>query len=174
MGSNPYFYFTPYKKNVQAALDELREREFKAGRYDPAMCMADPPSYMFKFKFPPDETSPAPGPRHASIAEAVAAGEAEGTRSILDIERITDRPGFFAACPLPPHELIALFGTVEPTRKQLETVLISADEFEKLEESVRDASMQFWNQIDRGHGRYIVLYDTAEPREIFFVGYSVD
>jgi hypothetical protein len=33
---------------------------------------------------------------------------------------------------------------------------------------------RFWDQIRRGQGRYIVLYNKAEPREIFFAGYSVD
>jgi hypothetical protein len=73
MGANPYFYFTPYQKDIQAALEALREQEFKAGRYSPAMSMADPPSYMFAFKFPPDDTSPAPGARHNSIGEAIDA-----------------------------------------------------------------------------------------------------
>ena len=54
MGANPYFYFTPYQENIQRALDQLREQEFRAGHYDPAMSMADPPRYMFEMQFPPD------------------------------------------------------------------------------------------------------------------------
>jgi hypothetical protein len=162
MGASPYFYFTPYQQDVQAALDGLREQEFRAGRYDPAMSMADPPSYMFQFRFPPSAGSPAPGARHASIEEAVAAGEADGTRSILDIERIAEEPDFAAACALPPDQLIALFGTAEPTRERVEKVLI------------KEGGDGFWEEIRRGHARYIILYGDAGPQEIFFAGYSVD
>lgn len=162
MGGNPYFYFTPYQQDTQAALDGLREQEFKAGRYDPAMSMADPPSYMFKFKFPPDDASPAPGARHGSIDEAIAAAEADGTCSILDIDRVTNEPDFGAACPLPPDELTRVFGTAEPTREHIEAALL------------KDHGAEFWEQIDRGHARYIVVYENAEPSEFFFAGYSVD
>jgi hypothetical protein len=166
MGSSPYFYFTPYQKDVQAALDGLREHEFKAGRYDPAMSMADPPSYMFAFKFPPDDTSPAPGARHSSIGEAIDAGAESGTRSILDIMRITSEPDYFAACALPPDELIGLFGTIKPTRELVERVLIGT-------ESSLGVNL-FWERIDRGQGRYVVVYDKSGPNELFFAGMSWD
>src|SRR5258707_6033234 len=114
MGANPYFYFTPYQKDIQAALEGLRDQEFKAGRYDPAMSMVDPPSYMFAFNFPPDDMSPAPGAQHNSINEAIDAGaeSGSGTGSILDIMRITNEPDYSAACALSTDELIKLFGTV--------------------------------------------------------------
>jgi hypothetical protein len=177
MGSHPYCYFTPYQNDVQEALEGLREQEFKAGRYFPATSMAEPPLYMFKLKFPPDDTSPAPGARHGSIDEAIDASGETGTGSILDITRITDEPGFSAACPLPPHELIELFGTAEPTRERLETVLRP-----KRRDGMDDAAWaatlrlasRFWDPIGRGQARYVVVYDKAAPREIFFAGYSVD
>ncbi len=37
MGSSPYMYLVPYQPNFQRALDELREREFEQGRYNPVM-----------------------------------------------------------------------------------------------------------------------------------------
>jgi len=160
MGGDPYCYFTRYQNDIQVALDALREQEFKAGRYYPAMDKRQ----MRRLGFPRDETLSGPGPQHASIAEAIDASEADGTFSILDIERITDSPGFASACPLPPDELIAMFGTAEPTRKQLETALLSSE----------SEVAGFWEQIDRGCGRYVVLYDNGRPCEIFFVGYSWD
>jgi hypothetical protein len=175
MGAHPYYYFTAYQNDIQAALERLREHEFKAGRYYPASSTADPPFYMFNFKFPPDDASPAPGARHNSIDEAIAAGEDQGTGSILDIERTTDKPQFLAACPLPSHELIALFGTAEPTRERLETVLFPERTTDKdADAAALSLAGRFWDPIRRGQGRYIVLYDKAEPREIFFAGYSVD
>jgi len=184
MGSHPYYYFTPYQNDIRMALEALREQEFKAGRYFPATSMVDPPVYMFRLKFPPDDTSPAPGAKHNSIDEAIDASGEMGTGSILDIMRITNEPGFLAACPLPPDELIELFGTAEPTRERLETVLFpkkrplddGADPVAVA--AARTAGLnvarRFWNQMGRGQGRYIVLYDRSEPREIFFAGYSVD
>jgi hypothetical protein len=126
MGSNPYFYFTPYRKDLQAALEDLllRQREFKAGRYDPAMQAADPPSYMFQFDFPPDDMSPAAGARHSSIEAAMNAGAESGTRSILDITRIADEPDYSAACPLSSGDLMELLGTTQPTRDLIERVLV--------------------------------------------------
>ncbi|MCL2429637.1 MAG: hypothetical protein FWD12_10425, partial [Alphaproteobacteria bacterium] len=62
MGGRPCCYFTPSQNDIQAALDGLREHEFKA--VYPAMVKG--------IGYLPDETSPAPGPQHASIAEATS------------------------------------------------------------------------------------------------------
>jgi len=170
MGAHPYFYFTPYQKDIPAALQALREREFKAGRYDPAMQMADPPSYMFQMRFPPDESWPtAPGAQHASIEEAIEASEESGTGSILDLSRVDSAPDFFTVCPLDDQELMRLFGTTKPTRDLLESALINPKT-----DSARKTAGLFWEQIGRGEGRYIVIHSDSEPREIFFVGYSFD
>src|SRR5260370_6970923 len=111
MGATASLYFTAYQKDIQATLDSLREQEFKAGRYDPAMSMADPPSFMFAFKFPPDETSPAPGAQHNSIEEAIDAGaeSGSGTGSILHIMRISTEPDYSPACAFSPHEFFQPF-----------------------------------------------------------------
>jgi hypothetical protein len=162
MGAHPYYYYTPYQQNVQEALDGLREQEFKAGRYDPAMARANPPSFMFQFTFPPSDASPAPGARHDTIGEAVAAGADQGTGSILDIIRITKEPDFAAANALSEDDLVTLFGTTEPTRACVDRVLFE------------EGGNGFWDQIGRGQGRYIVLYEGGGPREIFFSGFSLD
>jgi len=169
VGANPYFYFTPYQKDIQAALEALREREFEAGRYDPAMAMADPPSYMFQMRFPPDESWPRPGAQHESIEEAIEAAAESGTGSILDLSRVGSAPDFSTVCPLNDQVLIQLFGTTKPTRDLLESVLI-----ERKPIAGPEASGLFWDQIERGEGRYIVIYSGSEPREIFFAGYSID
>src|SRR5262249_61572453 len=61
MGANSYAYFTPYQRDIQAALNALRVREFEAGRDDPAVEMAAPPGCMFEFTFPPHDSVPNPG-----------------------------------------------------------------------------------------------------------------
>jgi hypothetical protein len=173
VGANPYFYFVPYQKDIQTALQALREREFKAGRYDPAMQMADPPSYTFQMQFPPDESWPTPGAQHASIEEALEASEESGTGSILDLSRVGGAPDIFTVCPLHDQELIQLFGTTKPTRDLLENAVLNPKP-----DSLRQAAELFWERIGRGEGRYIVIYSGSEagsePREIFFVGYSFD
>jgi hypothetical protein len=167
VGAHPYFYFTPYQKDIQAALQALRETKFNAGRYDPAMQMASPPSYMFQMRFPPDESWPAPGAQHASIEEAIEASEESGTGSILDLSRVGSAPDFFTVCPLDDQELVRLFGTTKPTRDLLDSALINP-------KSGQETAGLFWDGIGRGEGRYIVIYAGSEPREIFFVGYSFD
>jgi hypothetical protein len=167
VGSHPYFYFTPYQKDIQAALQALREREFKAGRYDPAMQMATPPSYMFQMRFPPDDSWPSPGTQHATIEEAIDASEESGTGSILDLSQVGSAPDFCTVCPLHDQELMQIFGTTKPTRDLLDGALMNP-------KPGRGAALQFWEGIGRGEGRYIVIYSGSEPREIFFVGYSFD
>jgi hypothetical protein len=34
--------------------------------------------------------------------------------------------------------------------------------------------MDFFEELDRGHGIYIVLYKDGKPDELFFAGYSFD
>jgi hypothetical protein len=170
MGAHPYFYFVPYQSDIQRALDLLREREFQAGHYHPAMRAANPPRYMFEMKFPPDSSWPSPGPKHGSIREAVDSAMEEGTGSILDLNRVTSQPDFGAVSPIPDGDLIKLFGTTKPTRELLETLL-----FPKRREDYRADLMElFWDRIRRGEGRYVILSAASEPSELFLVGYSWD
>ena len=147
MGGHEWFYFVPYQSDINIALQGLRRREFEAGRYNPVMWF--PP-------FPVDANSPAPGAQHTSIEEAMEAADADGTRSILDMERISDTPDFGAVVPLPKEELIDLFGTDKPTRDMIED---NDDLFERLE---------------RGQGVYVIAYQDDAPTEIYFAGYSYD
>jgi hypothetical protein len=83
------------------------------------------------------------------------AGE-EGTCSILDISQISEEPAICCAAPLTSAELQHYFGTDRPTR-----------------EMIRE-STDFWEDIERGMARYIILYKGDKPAEIFFAGYSFD
>lgn len=147
MGAEPYWYLVKYRPEVDAALDDLREREFRAGRYNPVMPFID---------FPLTRTSPAPGPAHRTIADAVAASAADGTRSILDITGIADEPDFGVACPLPAEVLQALYGTTGPALAAVE------------------GNMDFLEDVERGHAVYVVCYSGGTPSELLFAGYSYD
>jgi hypothetical protein len=146
MGAHPWFYFVPYEKDIAKGLEALREREFRAGRYNPSEPLPG---------FPVDPRR-LPGSKHPSIEAARAAASANGTRSILDMTRISPRPDFGAVAPLDDAELMDLFGTIKPTRADIET------------------SEAIFEQIERGQGIYIVVYEDNEPSQVYFAGYSYD
>lgn len=147
MGAEPYYYFVKYNPDIDAALQELREREFKAGRYNPVIRHLD---------FPIEPNAPSPGAQHDSIQEALEASDADGTRSILDLDHVSEERDFCAVAPLQPDELEQLFGTGQPTH----------DMIEQCEE--------LFENMDRGQGVYIIAYKDGKPDEIFFGGYSFD
>jgi hypothetical protein len=132
MGAEPYDYTVPYESDVQAALDKLRRQVFQSGQFNGA-------------QFNP-----------ASPEEALEMTDADGTRSILDINRVSDTPDFCCAAPFSSHELQQYFGTDKPTKAML------------------DESEEFWDDLERGMARYVILYEGDEPTSIYFAGYSFD
>jgi len=147
MGAEPYYYFVKYNSDVNAALQELRDREFAAGRYNPV---------VRHLAFPIGPDSPSPGAKHKSIQQALQASDAEGTRSILDLDHVSDQPDLCAVAPLAPEETERLFGTDQPTREMIEE------------------SDELFENMERGQGVYIIAYKYGRPDEIFFGGYSFD
>lgn len=147
MGGHPWFYFVDYEADITAALQRLRQREFRAGRYHPAMRLPE---------FPIGPHSPGPGAQHRSIREALAAAAESGTRSILDMERVSAAPRSCAVAPLAREELRRLFGSERPTHDQV---------------AGSDALIE---DLERGQGVYVIVYKDDQPDEIFFAGYSFD
>src|SRR5215510_2220933 len=117
-------YFVPYQKNFQQAMEELREQEFKAGRYYPV----NDASFQEDF-----------GETPATIEEAREMADADGTRSILDIDRVGDEADYGVVRRLTEKEVIAYFGTKEPTRDAVK------------------ANDDFFEDIERGQGVYFVV-----------------
>jgi hypothetical protein len=148
MGGHFYYYAVPYESDVNKALQSLRTREFEAGRYNPAVPFLD---------FHIDASlTPSSGKQHASIQEAVEASEADGTRSILDIERTGEKPDFGVAARLSSERLWELYGTDKPSREMVAK------------------NMDFFKWIERGQAIYFVLFQKEKPSEIFFAGVSYD
>jgi hypothetical protein len=147
MGAHAYFYFVKHQADLNKALQELRRQEFQAGRYNPVIPFPN---------FPIGPRSPSPGAQHASIEEAFEDADADGTRSILDLDHFSDEPDFGAVTPLDDQTLEDLFGTTRPTREMIEQ------------------NMDFFEDIDRGQGVSIIVYKNDKPDEIFFAGYSYD
>jgi hypothetical protein len=143
VGAEPWSYFVPYRADLQAALDDLKQQEFQAGRYNMG-----------------EEGVPA-----SSIEEAREQGDADGTRSILDMDTVIDAPHdigggeykFCCVAPLARDQLIELYGTETPTRSMIES------------------NMDVYECVDRGLGIYVIAHDDrGQPSEIFFAGYSFD
>lgn len=133
MGAEPWDYFVPYESNIQAALEKLRQGIFVSGG------------------FRGSELEP------ESIDEAQENMDADGTASILDMERVSDEPDFGSVAPFPREELLRLFGTDQPTRQMILAHM-----------------MDVYEDIDRGQGIYIIAHKDGQPSEIFFGGYSYD
>jgi len=131
MGAEPYYYVVEYDPDVQAALDRLRDDVFQRAAYHGS----------------------ARRPKSAKEALELAGGD--GTRSILDVSRITE-PDYCCAAPLTPEELERYFGTDQPT----------ADTVEGCDE--------LWEDLERGMARYVIAHENGRPRRIVFVGYSFD
>ncbi|GHU23951.1 hypothetical protein FACS1894164_09440 [Spirochaetia bacterium] len=145
MGSECYYYYVPYENDKNNALQKLREREFGAGRYNPAM----------SFPFSSDDQPP--GKQHATIEDAIRAAEEDGTRSILDLVGVSGDDYFCTARVPGTDELNQYFGTDKPTKALVE-------------EHFND----FAAKIERGKGLCITVYEGDKPDELFFVGYSFD
>ena len=143
MGAHPYYYFVKYQPDVEAALHDLRQREFEAGRYNPVQPLP---------RFPIHHNSAAPGAQHIFIDEAREAADEEGTRSILDLAAISEEQGFCVAAPLSSEELQRYFGTAQPTREMI------------------SRKLDFLGSVERGHCVYITVFEDGQPSELFLEG----
>ena len=151
MGGEPYYYVVEYEADLQGALNKLREREFKAGRYNPVM--ANLAFLMEKQKY----LKLKPGAKHKTIDAAREAAQETGTRSILDIVRIGKKPDYEVASPIEVSVLMSAFGTDKPSADMLE-----------------DGIIDILGDIDRGMCKYFFFYKGNKPVKICFAGYSYD
>ena len=150
MGANPWTYFVPYQPDLSAALADLREHEFRAGRFfQPSEV---PPGLVGRLL----GRAPSKPKPPASIREAIKLAGATGARSILDMEKVGDHFDYGVVASLPPKELRRLFGTERPNRKDVED------------------SETLVEELDRGQGIAVVIYEHGKPNGILFFGYSYD
>ena len=145
MGAQPWYYFVPYNPDPTKALNALREREFKAGRYYPVLRTLDFHASPF-----------GPGAGHSSIEQAVRAAGETGTRSIMDMTAIdtNHRPGILVE--LSSIRLVQLYGSTIPTHEMVVS------------------NMDFFSDLDRGQGVFFTVFAEDKPTELFFAGYSYD
>lgn len=148
MGSEPYWYYVAYEEDKNNALQTLRKQEFEAGRYNPVIA---------HMEFPITGNSISPGKKHKTIEEALEDSEEDGTRSILDLETVSEEDSYSTARILQKDELIKYFNTEKPTRNIIDENLYNLME-----------------NIERGKGLCITVYENEKPAELFFAGYSFD
>lgn len=142
MGAEPWIYFVPYQQDFQLALEQLRDQEFKAGRYFPA-------NYE---NFAEDFGGELPG----SIDEAREMADADGTQSILDMERVADEADYSVVRRLTAEELQQYFGTAQPTK------------------AIVEANSDFFDEIERGQGVCLPVFENGAKVAICFAGCSFD
>jgi hypothetical protein len=202
LGASGWDYFVPYEEDVQLALNKLRDAIFQSGKY-PVREAFDAGTRTFDDFLPPNATDEdrealwaqfqvwqrevQPEVFH-SIEEVLAWNGEEGTGTILDVYRISTTPlpatkvdfigydfhnpidmeRFMAAMqerlgmvyPLSNNQLLAFFGTVQPTHEMIEQVL--------------NGPHELYNLMKRDTGVYIIVYQSDNPSEIYFTGFSGD
>lgn len=104
-----------------------------------------------------------PGQKAKSPDHALLLNETEGTHSIIDIQKVAPLPSLscelMAVCPLSPAALIELFGTERPSRAQVQAL-------------AQDSRLL--SRIQRWTGVYLVVYEGATPKWLYFTGFSGD
>jgi hypothetical protein len=152
MGAHFWSHIVPYQDDIGAVLAGLREQEFRAGRfYQPSEIY---PGFLGRL-FGRKPYKPKP-PKTIEEAIARTGSVATGTRSILDMERISETPDFGTLSPVSREELQRMFGTEQPTLEMIEK------------------SDELIESIERGHGIYIIIYEQRRPERIYLAGYSYD
>ncbi len=178
MGASSWSYYIPYQQDIAQALQELRQRVFEAGDYNRLWLYLEVPEEAFDAL---DEISwtgtdqqlveelaqvlaekqihvALPKPPQ-TIKEAEERSDAQGTQSVLDIERIASQPGMAVATALPRNVYLQFFGTEKPTREMIERAV-------KMKGLLDD--------VERWQAIYVIAFKNDRPDEIFFGGWSGD
>jgi hypothetical protein len=179
MGASGWYYFTPLRGSVARSLEVLRRRVFECKEYGSpaqhswdAMSPAERDDAMRELldAIPPEQREPmralveyklterGEAPEPASIEELLERRGEDGTHSILDISRgLSEAPEFAAAFPMPDSVKRDLYGTIEPTRPQVEGHAMERNE-----------------QLERWQCWYVLVYKDGRPEEVYFEGCSGD
>ena len=182
MGSSEWGYFAPYQADVGRALEQLRQEVFESGRYyREEVDQSEPePTYEQMVDLAGDLSDMWPEDQVAflqgllddnretyararipvtDIDSLLTAQADSGTHSIIDISSgISATPRNDTAFPIDPGELMAHFGTLQPSRQQVEVWLGEGH----------------GSGVARNTAVYFVLYEDGRPSEIFFEGASGD
>lgn len=171
MGATSWKYFTPYQEDVRKALQDLRQQEFNAGRYEKNDKFLKAIDQIIKDRNPSVEQVELLRAAYENlnklksknrrppktIEQLLKMKKDTGTHSIIDIFEIEKSTDKTISGTVSQEDLVRLFGTDTPNHKMVED---KADELIDFRE--------------RGLCTYVVVYDNGVPSELFFAGYSGD
>jgi hypothetical protein len=185
MGASGWSYFVPYQKDINRALQDLKDEVFKRGQYEkPFEFDVNELERQREFLASIYRTLPEgllreqsmrfldlagaaakhqrPRRKPKTIKQLLEQSEENGTHSILDIERVADTKAFGAVVPLSKQQLLEFFGTEQPGREALEkwSRRVDLPEAEPL--------------YERWEGIYVIVYKDSAADEIYFEGCSGD
>jgi hypothetical protein len=170
VGASGWSYTVPYQDDIDAALQDLRWQVYRSDDYykqpdDPSLDLTESEFVATLgsrdsdgiYDFILDEWRISRSlPRPSDPDTLLNFQRDSGTHSIIDIRRVDREPGYYVAAPLADADLVAVFGTTQPSLDQVKTTSSPV--------------------LGRGrwHGTYIVAYDNGQPSHIHFFGYSGD
>lgn len=176
MGATVWMYFTEYDEDPDRALQRLRDEVFREGRYrlpwefpDFFSPIRGHPGLRWRARlgfwvmeslFTPIELVRWAFwgfRRPASIQQAVEWAGADGTHSILDIERTGMYRDTGVAIPLSEPRLREAFGTLHPTRQ-----------------AVEEAAGSVTDPLSRWDAVYFPVVDADGTRHLAWIGVSGD
>ena len=169
MGASAWGYFTPYKENVQEALEELRQKEFQEGRYyRPGANLPDTfEEWIKQLNLPAEKAQhyregfnnlkSSSKIKPSSIEELFELNKESGTHSILDIFEIGTSTDEDQSGTITNEDLVRLFGVDTPDHQMVEEKAVDLLDFR-----------------GRFLCTYVVVYKDGQPDELFFTGYSGD
>ena len=192
MGSDFYGYYVPYEDDKNNALQKLRQREFKAGRYD--LGWRNFAIVTFEHGIMDDPANvPSPGCKHHTIEEALAE-TGDGTQSILDLTKVIE--GDAKPTPKRSDKVIEFPGSTKVNLQDYmlqylsesmkdcgiarvpssETLIKYLGTDKPTRKQLTDGIWDYFNDIEhiRGTGVCITLYEDGQPTELFFGGWSYD
>lgn len=181
MGASAWHARVSYQPDIGAALQQARADAYRRGdfyRHRPneqarsmseddyvawgiAQTKASVPPELADLEWSGDEYRDEWRAAQVVVTDADSLLEAQpfsGAHSVIDMTYVASEPEVHAVAPAPAEYLLGLFGTTQPPSAAIETAI---DEH-------RISGFARWQ------GMYLIGYSDAEPREIFFVGYSGD
>jgi hypothetical protein len=175
IGASGWDYFTAYD-DIAGALAALRQRVYDSGEFyreenggDAELTevefiasiggLGDDESGMKEFML--DEWRQEGRRPQATDPDSLLASQpASGTHSIIDIaDGVSEQPMMFTTAPLTDDELMAAFGTTQPSSDAVRA-WAATDSISGVRSS--------WS------GAHVITYLDGQPHEIAFVGYSGD
>lgn len=134
MGASSWLYYVPYQEDIAQAFHNLRQQVFESGEYSHFWHMYESYEAVFagrdtedmdqeEFNRLLEETGKVHLTPPQTIEELIQRTPGEGTHSILDIERISVDPYYYAAVPLPEEVIMGFYETREPKREIVEAIV---------------------------------------------------